>query len=257
LYFAFLNYVIPLVTKLNVIFQAKSPSVHKFHLHCVSAYKALLSCFVNPTVVRSHTTVTDPSDPANHLPLAQLYLGVEAAMMLATDEYKALDKGALAECFRRCKQFYTELCCQLKKRLPLDNAVVKELKFLDPQTVVSGSIRSIADVASRFPNVVPPENLQSVDQEWREFMYDEEISTLADRCSTVPTEEFWGKVPTDKYPNLAAFTKAMLTIPVSNADCERAFSQVNLIKTNQRNRFSTEGVASLLFVKDGVKNVAE
>ena len=88
-------------------------------------------------------------------------------------------------------------------------------------------------------------------------MYYEEISTLVDRCSTVPTEEFWGKVPSDKYPNLAAFAKAMLTTPVSNADCERAFSQVNLIKTNQQNRFSMEGVASLLFVKDGVKNVAE
>ena len=49
----------------------------------------------------------------------------------------------------------------------------------------------------------------------------------------------------------------MLTIPVSNADCECAFSQVNLIKTNQQNRFSTEGVASPLFVKDGVKSMAE
>ena len=192
LYFAFLNYVIPLVAKLNVIFQAKSPSIHNFHSHCVSPYKALLSCFVNPTVVRSHATVTDASDPANHLPLTKLYLGVEAPMLLATDEYKVLDKEALAECFKRCKQFYTELCCQLKKRLPLDNAVMTELKFLDPQTVVSGSIQSIADVASKFPNV-PPENLQSVDQEWREFMYDEEISTLADRCSMLPTEEFWGK----------------------------------------------------------------
>ena len=95
LYCAFLNYVIPLVTKLNVIFQTKSPSIHNFHSHCVSAYKALLSCFVNPTVVRSDATVTDPSHLANHLPLTKLHLGVEAAMLLATDEYKALDlKGA-------------------------------------------------------------------------------------------------------------------------------------------------------------------
>ena len=149
--------------------------------------------------------MTDPSDPANHLPLTKLYFGLEAAMLLATDKYKALHKEAFGECFRRCKQFCTELCCQLKKRLPLDNAVMTELKFLDPQMVVSGSIPSIADVASKFPNVVPPENLQSVDQKWREFMYNEEISTLADRCSTLPMEESWKKAPIGKYPNLKAF----------------------------------------------------
>ena len=49
----------------------------------------------------------------------------------------------------------------------------------------------------------------------------------------------------------------MLTIPVSNEDCEQVFSQVNLIKTEHRNRFSTEGVASLIFVKDGVKNMTD
>ena len=48
----------------------------------------------------------------------------------------------------------------------------------------------------------------------------------------------------------------MLCLPISNADCERVFSQLNLIKTKQRNRFSTEGVASLIFVKDGIKHIS-
>ena len=50
----------------------------------------------------------------------------------------------------------------------------------------------------------------------------------------------------------------MLCLPISNADCERVFSQLNLnlIKTKQRNRFSTEGVASLIFVKDGIKHMS-
>ena len=124
---------------------------------------------------------------------------------------------------------------------------MRELKFLDPQTAVSGSVQSLFSIASRFPNVVLPEKLQHLDQEWREFMYDEETSLLV----------FWGKVSADKYPTLVAFSKAMLTIPVSNVDCERVFSQVNLIKTEHRNRFSTEGVASLIFVKDGMKNMAD
>ena len=49
----------------------------------------------------------------------------------------------------------------------------------------------------------------------------------------------------------------MLTIPVSNVDCERVFSPVSLIKTEHGNRFPTDEVASLIFVKDGVKNITE
>ena len=50
--------------------------------------------------------------------------------------------------------------------------------------------------------------------------------------------------------------KAMLCLPISNADCEWVFSQLNLIKMKQRNRFSTEGVASLIFVKDGIRHMS-
>ena len=82
-------------------------------------------------------------------------------------------------------------------------------------------------------------------------------SELADKCATSPTEEFWANVAlNEKYRILGRFVKAMLCLPISNADCERVFSQLNLIKTKQRNRFSTEGVASLIFVKDGIKHMS-
>jgi hypothetical protein len=151
-----------------------------------------------------------------------------------------------------------ELCRQLNKRLPLDNLVIQDLKFLNPQTAMTGTIASIAGVAARFPNVVPESQLQSLDQEWRQLIFDEEISDLADSCATSPAEVFWGKVSVnEKYKILGTFVKAMLCLPVSNADCERVFSQVNLIKTEHRNRFSTEGVASVIFVKEGIKSMAE
>lgn len=143
-------------------------------------------------------------------------------------------------------------------RLPLNNPVIQDLKFLDPQTAISGTIASISNVASRFPNIVPAKKLQCLDHEWRQLVFDEEISDLADSCATSPTDEFWAKVATNEnYKVLGAFAKAMLCIPVSNADCERVFSQVNLIKTTHRNRFSTEGVASLIFAKDGVRHLSE
>jgi hypothetical protein len=208
LYFAFLKYVIPVVNKMNTIFQSRSPSVHSFYSDCIAAYKALLSCFVKPALVKRDVITLDPSNSINHLPLSQLYLGVEVSKLLVLQEYTALNKDDLQHFFQRCQHFYVELCCQLKKRLPLDNDVLKQLKFLDPQTVVNGSLPSIAGVASRFPNVISPENLQSLDQEWREFTYDDEISDLVDRCAAAPTEAFWAEVSrlhSKKYQHLLEF----------------------------------------------------
>ena len=175
LYFAFFAFV-SLVNKLNVIFQSKSPAIHNF-----------LSCFVKPNVIQRHATLIDAFDPANHLPLSQLHLGVEAAKLLLSDEYKVLDKQALADCFSRCKQFLVEVCFQMQKRLPLNNDVMRELKILDPQTTVSGSVQSLLGIALRFPHVVFPEYLQRLHQECREFIYDEETSLLLDQCSSTPT----------------------------------------------------------------------
>lgn len=257
LYFAFLNYILSLVNKLNVIFQSEAPIIHKFHANCTLAYTSILSCFVKPVLLKGNVTEIDVRNPANHLPLNQLYMGTDAARLLVSDAYKNVKKEMIGACFHRCQQFLVELCSQLKKRLPLNHPLVRQLSFLNPQLAISGTIASIADVAAEFPQVIPIENLQSLDQEWRQMSFDEEISELADQCAALPTEEFWANVAlNEKYQVVGRFAKAMLCLPISNADSERVFSQLNLIKTKQRNRFSTEGVASLIFVKEGIKGMS-
>ena len=244
------------MNKLNVIFQSETAAIHKFYSNCISAYKSILSCFVKPVLLKGDVAVIDVQNPANHLPLEQLYMGTDVARLLVSAAYKNVGKEMINVCFQRCQQFLIELCFQLNERLPIDDPLVRQLRFLNPQLAVSGTIPSIVDVAAKFPNVIYLEKLQILDQEWRELSFDEQISELADKCATSPTEEFWGNVAlNEKYRILGRFVKAMLCLPISNADCERVFSELNLIKTKQRNCFSTEGVASLIFVKDGIKHM--
>ena len=243
------------MNKLNVIFQSKTAAIHKFYSSCISAYKSILSCFVKPVLLKGDVAVIDVRNTANHLPLGQLYMEIDVARLLISAAYKNVGKEMINACFQRCQQFLIELCFQLKERLPIDDPLVRQLRFLNPQLAVSGTIPSIADIAAKFPNVIYIEKLQILDQEWRELSFDEEISELADKCATLPTEEFWGNVVlNEKYRILGRFVKAMLCLPISNADCDRVFSKLNLIKMKQRNRFSTKGVASLIFVKDGIKH---
>ena len=52
--------------------------------------------------------------------------------------------------------------------------------------------------------------------------------------------------------NQPAFMIGLLVLPHSNADNERIFSQINLIKSKTRNKLHTQTVSSLLTTKDGI-----
>ena len=52
--------------------------------------------------------------------------------------------------------------------------------------------------------------------------------------------------------NQPAFMIGLLVLPHSNADTERIFSQINLIKSKTWNKLHTQTVSSLLTTKDGI-----
>ena len=56
-----------------------------------------------------------------------------------------------------------------------------------------------------------------------------------------------------QFITLCRFMKCLLVLSHSNADTERVFSQVNLIKTELRNRLKTKTVSALLSAKEGIK----
>ena len=76
----------------------------------------------------------------------------------------------------------------------------------------------------------------------------------------IPVDEFWGRLTTvtdgteeAQFITLCRFMKCLLVLSHSNADTERVFSQVNLIKTELRNRLKTKTVSALLSAKEGIK----
>jgi hypothetical protein len=51
------------------------------------------------------------------------------------------------------------------------------------------------------------------------------------------------------FSNLSKFVLNVLTLPHSSANVERVFSQINLLKTDQRNRLGTETLVGILHTK--------
>ena len=75
---------------------------------------------------------------------------------------------------------------------------------------------------------------------------------------------FWGNLGkmTDtsgesRFPTISKLSKTLLSLPHSNADVERIFSQVTLIKTKTRNKLKTETLDALILVKQGLPCVCK
>ncbi|QQP41297.1 Uncharacterized protein FKW44_015616 [Caligus rogercresseyi] len=80
--------------------------------------------------------------------------------------------------------------------------------------------------------------------------------TTTDDCHA---EAFWVEVfnyrdssGEQAFRDLAQFTLSLLAMPLSNADVERVFSQMALVKSKLRNRIGQETLSSILHVRYGL-----
>ena len=75
--------------------------------------------------------------------------------------------------------------------------------------------------------------------------------------STMKTDTFWCKIHKNekiKCKNLANFVLGVLSLPHSNADCERIFSEVNIMKTKKINKLITETINGALITRQYLRN---
>lgn len=78
--------------------------------------------------------------------------------------------------------------------------------------------------------------------------------------SNMDTTTFWIQVYNFKnsveetpFKELAEFVLSLLVLPFSNADVERVFSTMGLVKTKIRNRMKTDLLCSILQIREGLK----
>ncbi|KYN50089.1 hypothetical protein ALC62_00117, partial [Cyphomyrmex costatus] len=254
MFLMFLEFVLPIFNNLNRELQSTSPQIHNLHKRICTIYKTLLEYFIKRTVIqRTSIFLINVNDPQNYLPLEEIYMG---AKILAVLYNKHFDSQQLHVLRTRCLSFYVEGARQIRKRYDFGNTVLKSLEMLDPEIVRSGSMPSIINLCSAFPNLISEEKFQTIDNEWR-LLCNTQISS--EKYSTI--EEFWSYVSELKYSDehlmfgtLGPFMLSLLCLPHSSANVERIFSQINLMKTQQRNRLCTKSITGLLHTKTYLKN---
>lgn len=133
----------------------------------------------------------------------------------------------------RCFAFLKEVLVHYQMRLPASMEMLRKLELLCPTSVMSTINRpGVIDLATEFFSC-PVDTLEC---QWRNI-------AAAGFSSDQAIDAFWLEVEAFKdaggnqcFQELALGAIRLLTLPISNAHVERAFSQVTLLKDDTRNR---------------------
>lgn len=129
LYFTFLNFILPKFNALSLLFQRQGPTIHLLYTSFKTLYVDLLRYFCKQDVVSKTPVFTqiDPALEANHMPLEQIYLGVEVHRLLQTPEFRA-NVPMVADVRTRCRLFMVSACKELKARIPFQSNKAPTIK---------------------------------------------------------------------------------------------------------------------------------
>ncbi|KAL0860066.1 hypothetical protein ABMA27_010381 [Loxostege sticticalis] len=152
---------------------------------------------------------------------------------------------------QRCVTFLMRLVTELQQRLPDNYKQLESMQLLSPEEAVkpvkTNDIVNLAEILG-----FTPEKIDKIMQQWHILHSFKWVSQ-----EIIP---FWVEVK--KYKNasgdniledISELAIACISLPHSNAEVEKLFSQMNLIKNKQRNRMSLITLNSILCIRDSLR----
>ena len=192
----------------------------------------------------------DPTSTAHMLPLTSMAMGQDVSDCLVKTDIVRIMKGEVLGFLEHVRLFFVEAASQIKARFPINDPIMKSLRLLNPEYIQETKVADVIQLASKFPNILSENDLLKLDDEWRELQFTDtvDIHEYSGHMDNVAT--FWGNLGkiedaygSLKFPIIGKLTKS---IPHSNADVERIFSHVNLIKVKIRNKLKVSTFDTLL-----------
>lgn len=163
----------------------------------------------------------------------------------------------------KCQNFLRTSCLQIKKRYNFDDPILSLLSCLSPKIALSSIQRqtwpSLLVLINKVPRIIDKFNInlmQTIDDQWRTLP----LNIPPNLKEDMDTGTFWNNMYVSNefenagFKELAKFALTVLSLPHSNAECERLFSKINRTKTKSRNRMITETVSAALMACECIKN---
>lgn len=252
----FLVNVIPLFEKFNVILQSSVPQIHKLHQLISELLKELLIRFVKPSVLKSSALLEVKYHCIENQRQDQDLI-VGSVTSLKVSELKESDKEKF---FSSVRTYYTTSCDYIVNKFPFKNEVINRASVAAVEHISEASFCNIKFFVDLFPFLLSVNEDESREQALDELQNQFALLQLEDISSVVNKEdsevEKWVKISRvlnvsgqSKYGKICSVMLAILTIPHSNAECERVFSLVKKNRTQFRSQMSTEVLEDISIVK--------
>lgn len=268
LYFLFLEWVLPKFNKLNAYFQSERCIITKVHQRMCDTYKDLLCAYMKNDYVTKNLAEANPLEESKMMHINAMYLGADVLL-----ELQAIRKRTPADIamkmekeFRNgCRAYLQVACIEMKNRYNFKDEIMSKLSLLNPVKALSPSERdnwpSLVPLIVLLPLCSSGMKTQDIDDEWRSLCHYEFPKHILTEENVKNVDVFWGSVlnlrndeNVQLFPNLSMFFLNVLSLPHSNADCERIFSALNIIKTKLRNALHISSVCYLMLAKECVKD---
>lgn len=156
---------------------------------------------------------------------------------------------------QRCLKFTLKLVTELRSRLPINLKIFEKISFFSVEETLKTIKPSIIDIAEEFQK--DASTIDRLMSQWRNIVH------MKWTCTT-STLEFWNEVMDYKdaagnnpFADLSQLAISLLSLPHSNAEIERVFSQMNIVKTKLRNRLSVKTLNAILYIRFGLKRAGK
>lgn len=154
-----------------------------------------------------------------------------------------------------CRNFIVQLIYQLRQRLPTNFLNLKNTSFFCVENSLKANKSKLHEHFKEELLDYTIESISTLEQQWQKL-------SLYEWTNQKSTIEFWTNVFEYKdalnenpFFELASFVMKFLVLPFSNAEVERVFSGMNLIKTKIINRMNLNTMNSLLYIRCGLKRL--
>ncbi|KAM7288267.1 uncharacterized protein ISCGN_028520 [Ixodes scapularis] len=257
-YCLFLVNVIPLFDKTSCLLQAQAPQIHILRGLLNQLLEDLLTRFVRPDVLKGW-----------HSLLTLAYGAVENQredkdLVIGSMTYSVVERlkpNEREQFFSAVRLYFATVCDYIRNKFPLENVDFRMAEVAQLQSLDTSSFSSIRHFVTAFPALLPQQSNESKDEAMDalevEFANLQAYNNLSLAILNEPRSDVqWAQVGdirsvdgTLKFRRIAVFMLGILTIPHSNAECERLFSTVNKSRTEFRSSVSDGTLGNLLMVK--------
>jgi hypothetical protein len=256
-YALFLKSVIPLFEDRNVLLQGNSPQIHTLQDCLINLFKDLVCRFIKPAAIVGTNDITtlDFSDENIIMKNEDLDVGTECSETLETLSTRDQEKF-----FSAVKRYFINACTYMQKKFPLKDEVLTHARVANISSRLEVSFADIRFFLKKFSMLLlikDGESSSDAQDKLRAQFASYQISPLTETILSYDSVDgVWILMSKMKnscgdflYDRLSYFMLGLLSLPHSNADCERIFSSVKKNRTQFRSSMKDGTLEAIMIEK--------